>query len=525
MPNVFTGVVLNQKGEPVQQAQIQITQDGVVLQSGLSLTDEKGNFRIQVNEPVDSKKITLTVTKDGKEIRSISNPNATSTITAANLQIRKEEGGQLVLKGKYEGGEYYFESLGGKGNPGDLIRDEFDLNMLELEGLIKNCTQKNIPLKIIITGSESTIPNTDNEPFLPDGKTTNPNYNKPITEDKGLAKKRVEYLNKHVTEKLFSLDNKTWVGRYNAYKEETYQVNGPPYPGNADYKQYQYVSISALPSKCTCTPVYFSPTPSEVKDVTYVAPGSKTCAFNAFQIPDRFGFNNYLLPYYILNSPTTIVSANRDTYARAWGLLIYMYLYLKNNKSTSFLDVTTPGLKLNYTILENKELYLQGTQAEQATYNKNSLKYVLEQFKKALDPNPQNIYGIQVLALSFDKLLTDYPNEFSLPRQSATNPNTVTRVPVLSTDDYRLKVLAVNEFIDRLIKSNIPVAAIEVLIQREAVIEDITKPEYGLTPDGFGNKVIGISGSPLPLKSVWAYCICGDTNGFPWLTGGKGGVG
>ena len=133
MPNVFSGTIVDQKGIPIILAQIKVVQDGKTytgtgpdpaLQG--SYTNNNGEFRIQIDEPIDPTKITLTVTKDGKEIRSITNPGATSKITAANLQLTKEAGGRLTLEGKYEGGEYYFESLGGKGSVGDLVRDEFE---------------------------------------------------------------------------------------------------------------------------------------------------------------------------------------------------------------------------------------------------------------------------------------------------------------------------------------------------------------------------------------------------------------
>lgn len=526
MANVFSGTVLDQKGKPIQQAQIKIVQDGVVY-TGVgpdpsmigSWTNERGEFRIQINEPIDPRKITLTVTKDKKEIRSITNPAPTSIITTANLQIRKELGGELTLKGKYKGGEYYFESLGGKGASGDLVRDEFDLNMLELEGLIKNCSEKNIPLDIIITGSESRIPNTDNEPFLPDGKTSNPNNGKPLLEDKELARRRVEYLNKHITEDLFTLDNRVYVRIFNITKQETLQVNGPPYPGSADYTQYQYVSISAKPRKPLCSPVYLSPSPGEIKDVSYVAPGSNFCAFNAFRIPDRFGFNGYLSPHYTFWSPQTVTGNNTDTYLKSWGLMIYMYLYLSNNKNTAFLDVTTPGLALNYKVLEKKKLYIEATDAERKTYNETSLLYATEQLKKALNPASKDIYGNELVQIAFNRLLTDYPNEFTLPRQG--EGNTINRVPVTPSDSYNNKMAAVNEFFDNLIKDNVKIATIEVKHENQYII-DITKPEYRLTPNGLGNQVIGISGSPIPLQSVWAYIICGERN-FPWITGTTGG--
>jgi hypothetical protein len=530
MPTVFSGTVLDQKGTPILQAKIQITQGDVVYQGTGSdpkirgsYTNDNGEFRIQIDEAVDPKKVTLTVTKDGREIRSITNPAPTSKIIAASLQISAEEGGELSLKGKYKGGEYYFESLGGKGASGDPIRDEFDANMKELEGLIKNSREQNIPLELIVTGSESQIPNTDNEPFLPDGKTKNPNYTKSLTEEKELAKRRVEYLNERITKDLFLSENGKWASFY--IPKISYQINGPTYPGNADYTQYQYVSVSAKPTKCLCKTTYVSPTVAgELKNIPYIASNAKYISFIAFQIPDRFGFNNYLEPYYIYND----ANHKDETGVKSWSLFIYIFLYLSNNKSTAFLDVTTPGLKLNYTILENKKRYLlDSTQGAVNVYNETSLLYYTEKLKKALVPFPQNrppdennYFTNGPLVEAFDKLLTDYPNEFTLP--TLGEGNTITQVPVTVNDTYGRKMAAIDEFFIRLSKSNVTIAGISVLSKQESII-DITKPEYGLTPNGKNNTAIAISSHPQRLRSQWAYCVC-DKPFTNWPTGG-GGVG
>jgi hypothetical protein len=542
MANIFSGTILDQKGIPIIEAQIKVVQDGKEY-TGTgpdpslvgSYTNEKGEFRIQIDEPIDPKKVTLTVTKAGKEIRSISNPGATSKITAANLQITKEAGGRLILEGKYEGGEYYFESLGGKGSVGDLVRDEFDLNMRELEGLIKDCTLKNVPLELIITGSESTIPNTDNEPFLPDGKTPNPNNGKPISEDKGLAKKRVEYLNKHITEDLFNLDNKRWVNSYNTIKKEAYQVNGPPYPGNANYKQYQYVSIFALPTKPLCATTYVAPgLAGEKKEIPYVAPGSTDCSFIAFEIPDRFGFNGYLLPHYtfIKNYGQAVL---KDAAPIAWGIFIYMYLYLKNG-SAAFLDVTTPGLALNHTVLQDKkfppvERTLPNGEkikiAEKDENDTNSIWYAATRLAFAIDKDNQNkkttgtngFFNYEIYE-GFNRLLTNYPNFFTLTTGTGASS---TQTQVTPDSDWNSKRFAINSFFQKLINSNVKIAIIEVINQRQDKIK-LIDPVYGLTPDGYNNYVMGISSTPIPKQSKWAYCIC-DKPFDDWPTGGKGGAG
>jgi hypothetical protein len=81
---------------------------------------------------------------------------------------------------------------------------------------------------------------------------------------------------------------------------------------------------------------------------------------------------------------------------------------------------------------------------------------------------------------------------------------------------------AIDEFFIRLANNNITIAGISVIHKQESVI-DITKPEYGLTPDGKGNTAIAISSHPQRLRSQWAYCVC-DTPFTSWPRGG-GGVG
>lgn len=497
MANVFSGTILDQNGTPIVQAQIKITQDGKVISNGNtsnavgSLTNDKGEFRIQIDEVIDSKKITLTVTKDGKEIRSISNPSTTSRITVANLQIRGQEGGNLLLEGKYDGGKYYFKSLGGEGEKGDLIRDEFDLNMRELEELIKNCVTKNIALELLITGSESRIPNTDNEQFLPDGKTSNPNNGKPLPENE-LAKKRVEYLNKHITEDLFI--NPTFKGTYNTIKKEAFQVNGPPYPGNANYKQYQYVAISAKPAKPLCLAINIAAAYGEKKDVAYVAPGSKYCSFTAYSIPDRFGFNDYLLPYYTFKG--NIGTSTTEEFSKTtWGALIYMYLFLKNNNSAAFLDVTTPGLKLNHKVITANSV------------QDDSIQRIIDNLALTIDEKNENgrttgsngFYS-NVIKDSINKLITDYPNSFTiLTNQGEKN--------ISSDSPWGIKRASITNFFKKLIENNIKIAIIETNVVKVETI-DITNPSYRLTPDGLNNYTIGISGVPVPRLSVWAYCIC-----------------
>lgn len=531
MANKFSGVVRNQIGELVVEANVVIYENGV--QKAKTKTDDKGEFTLSTPE-LDPKKCKIIITKEGKELRSIDNPQVTGEITTGNLQITAQEGGFLELKSQYRGGEYYFSSLGlGSSDDPDLVKDNFDLNLTELGGLISICSQKTIPLDLIITGSESKIPNTDNEQFLKDGKTANPDKGNSLPELE-LAKRRVQYLNEHITTDIFKDQNIK--DKYNKTKQETFIVSGPDYPApsgqNPNYTQYQYVSIKALPNKPTCVSVSVAQKAGENKIIPYVAPGSQYCKFKANYIPDRFGFNGYYSPYYYIE-PTSQNSykAEVNKYIPKtdtgevitsevlsiipevddkkfypldiWGFFIFLFLYIKNSNSTKFLDETRPGLKLDYKLLTPKE--------------KDD---ILDKLKKSLDKNNSidrnkftvstyNKYkGLDVLYNStihnsIIELIIKYPDKFP---SIQIGKEIVNITPTIGLG-------AINNSIARMINSIDRVAIITV--KNEDPIVNITSPEYNLRTDPEQqrlnpNVANGISSVPLLDKSIWSYCICDD---------------
>lgn len=545
MANKFTGIVRNQTGELVVSAKVILNENDKFITSGS--TDNNGRFELNTPE-LDPKKCKLIITKEGKELRSINNPQPTGEITTGNLQITAQEGGFLELKSQYRGGEYYFSSLGlgSKDNP-DLVKDNFDLNLTELGGLISICSRKTIPLDLIITGSESKIPNTDNEQFLKDGKTANPDKGNSLPELE-LAKRRVQYLNEHITTDIFKDQNIK--DKYNKTKQETFIVSGPDYPSpsgqNPDYTQYQYVSIKALPTKPTCTQVSVAQKAGENKIIPYVAPGSKYCKFAANYIPDRFGFNGYYSPYYYIDPSSQrsykskvndytpkddkgveipgerlpiIPEVNNSRFypLDIWGFFIFLFLYIKNSNSTKFLDETRPGLKLDYRLLTPNE--------------KND---ILEKLKKALDTNntidlnkfTKSSYKKYVEAISvlynstihksIIELIEKYPNAFP-PVKSVKDGKTinVTITPTIGQG-------AINNSLNHIIDSMDRVAIIT--LKAENPVFDITSPEYNLRTDPEQqrlnpNVANGISSVPLLDKSIWSYCICDDVTKMTDLSG------
>ena len=94
MANKFSGVIRDQKGELVVEADVIIYENGA--QKAKTKTNNKGEFTLSTSE-LDPKKCKIIITKEGKELRSVDNPQITGEITTGNLQITAQEGGLLEL--------------------------------------------------------------------------------------------------------------------------------------------------------------------------------------------------------------------------------------------------------------------------------------------------------------------------------------------------------------------------------------------------------------------------------------------
>lgn len=520
MANKFSGVVRDSNGFVVSADIILYESD---IEKAKSKTDNKGEFTITITTELDPKKCKLIITKEGKELRSIENPQPTGVITTGELQITAQEGGFLELKSQYRGGEYFFDSLGlGSKSDPDLVKDNFDLNLTELGQLIKICSTKKIPLDLIITGSESRIPNYDQE-------STSPTNGQSLPE-KELAKRRVQYLNEHILTDLFKEQNiKT---QYSKLKKEELIISGPE-PGNknVDYAQYQYVSIKALPSAPTCTSVAVAQKAGESKIIPYVAPGSKYCRFTALSIPDRFGFNGYYLPYYSINPDTQRV---REKYNQGymvkdekgeiiplkslpvipvfdqrkffpldvWGFFIFLFLYVKNNNSTKFLDETRPGLKLDYKILTSEEkinVLDRFKKALNIYYNVNFDRVTYDSYYQILDK--EDIVYNKTIYRSTIELIDKFPKSF---------PNIQVGKEIIKvTPSSPLGVIT--NSITKIVNEMDRVAIISV--QPGTPTINITNPEYNLRVSSEQQRLNpnianGISSTPVQDLSIWNYCIC-----------------
>jgi hypothetical protein len=512
MPNQFTGKILDKNGNPVISAQVTLYENDLLKQT--TSTNKNGEYTLNTSTPVTPANCKILIYKDEKEVRSITNPQPTGNITIANLQINRVLGGVLDLQSQYAGGQYYFESLGFKGDQGDLIKDEFNLNLSEVGYLINTGLSKNIDIDITITGSESKIPNTDNEDKTEDGKRNNPNKGNAIP-TLGLAKKRVEYLNKHIINDIEPFDNASIGNYYNSRKREEYISSGEEYNQGDDklkYIKYQYVRIKAVPKKPLCAPIGIGAQFNDIFTLNYITPESKWLSLSALVIPDRFGFNNYLNPYYTIE-PTT--SNSDDSTSRifgqydlqAFGLQIFFHLFLQNSQTTTFLDIETPGQKLNY-----KPLKKSGNPG----YDKDNQTYVLRRLFNMIDPSKEiktkttsgktfsgGSYNPSVHSFFLD-VIRDYPEFFKDNNGKNLPPN---------PKHDRLSEAITNKIND-LFKSNTKIGIIEV--KREITKIDMTKPEYGLRTGDASlenpNVVNGISSVIADESSNWALCICDNSN-------------
>jgi hypothetical protein len=507
MPNQFTGKVLNQDGTPVMSAKVKLY-EGTKLQKESS-TNKDGEYTITINTPITPANCKILIYKDDKEVRSITNPQPTGDIIIVNLQINRILGGVLDLQSQYKGGEYYFTSLGSTQPDPDLIRDEFDTNLSEVGYLIQAGLDRNIDIDIIITGSESKIPNTDNEEKTEDGKRANPNKGNSIPV-LGLAKKRVQYLNKHIIDSIKPFDTASIGNYYNSHKKEEYIVSGEDYKQGDEkskYTKYQYVRIKAIPKKPICGSIGVSAQNNDEYKLNYVSPESKWLVLSSLTIPDRFGFNNYLQPYYSI-IPETANSEWEGSVQyeqfdlTALGLQIFFHLYLLNGQSSAFLDVETPGKKINYTPIS----YYGDTG------DKKSKRYAIYKLSRQINPdlakpNQTGPYNGTTHKFFLD-VLKNYPGFFKDNDGKAILPNASHSVLISAIETK------INELLDFKggFKNAVKVGIIEV--KREDTKIDITKPEYGLRVGEASiinpNVVNGISSIIDPDASQWLFCLCDD---------------
>lgn len=543
MPNQFTGIVRDQNSSPIVGADVILYISNIEISK--TQTNDKGEFLIIIDDPVESSECKLIITQENKELRSIDNPLPTGNlITVADLKIRNQEGGNYQIKNSYKGGEYYFSSLGKNRSDPDLVQDEFNLNLKELSLLIKKCIDKGINISIDITGSESKIPNTDNEDFLEDGITNNPQKGSSLPE-KELAIRRVKYLDKHFTETIIPSSLPSVLNEYNKLVKKEFIISGPePGKKGVDYTNYQYVSIKATPERALCEPVLVTGFVGDSYPVNYVTPDAKYCYFEPYSIADRPGFNGYYEPYYVITNATQTKAAAGNPAATfrnknipnktdvdfnvpfdlskefpldVLGVLIFLDLYFKNNRNPSFLNSTRPGdiKTLNHTFLIDKKLSGGGNDQKAIDSKWRVIERIIKQI------NTKN----NVLVSTVKKTqITDYMKIIDDPEGLFYSfiVDKFVRYLIRTYDTYFNKISPDSEL--NIIKNQFYTLFRE--IDKVAIIEikpingfltsqgsdsfkmSITDPKYNLKI-GEGNFVNSISSLPQSIDpSHWSYRVC-----------------
>lgn len=335
----FSGQVFDENGKNLEGATVTLSGENI---NKKTKTNKNGYYTIIVPNNVDSTKTNLTYAKEGSTLKSIKNPQPTSTYTPSEEpKIDNIYGGRLNLNNSFDSGKYLISSLKTQD------RDVLDFELFSLKEFIKNNPGN---YTISIKASESKVPNNDREEFLEDG-SPNPNWAGPEGEfrpegqlgPKILSQKRFNSLKKYIEE---------------AFKEEgiptpTIQseiiISGPNYNSGdkkEDFKQYQYTTLNASLLQVNCTTREVNRGKKfEGDKILYKPPGATKITLDAFQFPDRFGINGKYKDYYT-QSPSAIGSV------MSWEFIVYLSLF-----NTSLLnDDTITRKEFNPTVLKTQLL-------------------------------------------------------------------------------------------------------------------------------------------------------------------------
>lgn len=323
MANLYTGKLVGNDGKALPDTKITL-KSGNFTQS--YTTDKNGNFKIIAPDSIDTQNTTLTFSKDKYTLYSIKNPQLTGTFDIIDSEINPLTGGRLKLQGQYDSGKYLFSSL-------PLSKQE-KLSW-ELYNAVLFISTYPGNHNVIITASESQVPNYDREEFLEDGVTLNTKWAGPDGERRPegklgsgkLSELRALNLKKYVegiftsygkpiptTSGSLTITTKTKIG-------ETAFTSG----SRADDPKYlaeQYVEIQVAFKQPPCVPIIIEEDEGGFGKTKTIQkpPGSKTITIDAFQYPDRFGIDNNLLRYYIQN-PETKGSIE------SWRFIVYLSNY------------------------------------------------------------------------------------------------------------------------------------------------------------------------------------------------------
>jgi hypothetical protein len=343
----FSGQVFDENGKNLEGATVTLSGENI---NKKTTTNKNGYYTIIVPNNVDSTKTNLTYAKEGSTLKSIKNPQPTSTYTPSEeSKIDNIYGGNLNLNNSFDSGKYLISSLKTQD------RDILDFELFSLKEFIKNNPGN---YNIFIKASESKVPNNDREEFLEDG-SLNENWAGPEGEfrpkgkliPKALSEKRLNSLKKYIED---------------SFKEEGIPtptitseviISGPNYnPDNVpkedlkkyqeSFKQYQYTTLNASLLQVNCTTREVNRGKKfEGDKILYKPPGATKITLDAFQFPDRFGINGKYLDYYT-QSPNTVGSV------ASWEFIVYLSLF-----NTSLLnDDTITRKEFNPTVLKTQLL-------------------------------------------------------------------------------------------------------------------------------------------------------------------------
>jgi hypothetical protein len=375
MPNRFSGKLLDEKGEAINEVKV-ILKSGTVTQQ--TLTDKTGAFNITTPSDINPSDTTLTFSKSGLTLYKIKNPQSTGAYTPSKPQIDPIYGGLLNLKGGFAAGKYLITSLS------PSIQEQLYWELFNILAFIKENPDN---YNIVIVASESTITNYDREEFLEDG-SPNPNWAGPTgtfktsaLPPKSLSDKRYQVLKKYI--------------------EDFFKENGSQIPtinssilvgGNQESDQYIRLEAQLITVNCKTQPVQ-----NEIQgDRTLIKPqGATKITLDAFLAPDRFGINGKYLDYYTQN-PDTKGSVT------SWEFIVYLSLYdtvLLNDNTIIRKEFNTDELKkiIIADIKVNNQVKIQ-------------LVKFLEKIKKISELGAKQFYN----GISSDELLIDLVIQYTV---------------------------------------------------------------------------------------------------------------
>jgi hypothetical protein len=340
MPKQFKGQVVDNQGNKLEGVKVIIAGTGVP--SGLSTTtDSEGQWLITLEVEVNSIDITITFSKSGFGIKSITNPQPTSELDG---YIDPEKGGILDLAGKYPSGKWKVSSL-----PQET---QNTLN-LEIKDIYEFISHNPGNYKLIIDSSESKVPNDDNE----DGKIRANEFKIPGA----LAKARATDLKEYVDKKLYELYSQDGSPTGTAPVVEfgiVDKVGGPDWDGvNAadnKYTQHQYTRVKAE----------FITTPSIVLDPE---------CFTNFKVQI-----NYTPGDHVCNDAVYKVYINDTLLYRDDGK---NYASLNNKTQASWVNLSPTTNKYKSAQLDNSPGDTGGARTNQFTIDQTLAKKLLENFE------------------------------------------------------------------------------------------------------------------------------------------------